>query len=150
MAPRLPDDISLDLGALLEPLSVAMHASHRAALPAGATVLVFGAGAVGLLAAAVSKGAGARRVLIADINGDRIDFAVRHGFADAGILVPLGRPQTIDDKLAYARGVADQVKATEVDGEAVGEVTAVYECTGVETCVQASIYVQSPAPTLTD
>ncbi|KAF1735777.1 Sorbitol dehydrogenase [Beauveria bassiana] len=117
-----------------------MHARDRANLPEGATVLVIGAGAVGLLAAAVSKAANAKTVVIADIQKDRIDFAVQHGFADASVLVPMERPQTIEDKLAYAQKVADMVKTTTVNGEAVGEVSAVYECTGVETCVQASIY----------
>lgn len=141
---KLPPALSLDLGAVLEPLSVAMHARDRANLPEGATVLVIGAGAVGLLAAAVSKAANAKTVVIADIQKDRIDFAVQHGFADASVLVPMERPQTIEDKLAYAQKVADMVKTTTVNGETVGEVSVVYECTGVETCVQASIYATKP------
>ncbi|KAH7176701.1 chaperonin 10-like protein [Dactylonectria macrodidyma] len=141
---KLPDNVSLDLGALAEPLSVAWHARDRAALPAGSTVLILGAGAVGLLAAAVSKADGAKTVIIADILKDRIDFAVANGFADASVLVPMERPQTIEDKLAYAQKVAASVRDTVVHGEAVGEVTAVYECTGVETCVQAAIYATKP------
>ena len=119
-----------------------MHARDRAALPEGSTILVLGAGAVGLLAAAVSKADKAKSVIIADINQDRVDFAVSRGFADAGVIVPMERPQSIDDKLAYARKVAELVKNTQVKGEAVGEVSAVYECTGVETCVQSAIYVR--------
>ncbi|KPM39289.1 hypothetical protein AK830_g7276 [Neonectria ditissima] len=141
---KLPDNVSLDLGALAEPLSVAWHARDRAALPKGSTVLVLGAGAVGLLAAAVSKADGAKTVIIADILKDRIDFAVANGFADASVLVPMERPQTIEDKLAYAQKVAAAVRETQVGGEAVGEVTAVYECTGVETCVQTAIYATKP------
>ncbi|CAM1501585.1 Fc.00g035690.m01.CDS01 [Cosmosporella sp. VM-42] len=141
---KLPDNVSLDAGALAEPLSVAMHARDRAALPEGSTILVLGAGAVGLLAAAVSKAANAKAVIIADILKDRVDFAVKNGFADAGVLVPMERPQTIEDKLAYARNVADLVKKTEIRGGAIGEVSAVYECTGVETCVQSAIYATKP------
>jgi len=141
---KLPDAISLDLGALIEPLSVALHARDRAALPEGSTVLVFGAGAVGLLAAAVSKAAGAKTVVIADIQKERVDFAVAHGFADVSVVVPMARPQTIEDKLAYAKDVAESVKGTEVGGQAIGEVSAVYECTGVETCLQSSIYATKP------
>lgn len=118
-----------------------MHGRDRANLPAGSTVLVFGAGAVGLLAGAVSKAAGAKTVVIADIQKDRVDFAVANGFADAAVVVPMGRPQTIEDKLEYAQTVADAIKAVEIDGKPVGELSAVYECTGVETCLQASIYV---------
>lgn len=140
---RLPAAISLDQGALIEPLSVALHARDRAALPAGATVLVLGAGAVGLLSAAVCKAGGARAVVIADIQSDRVDFAVAHAFADAGFVVPMDRPQSIEDKLSYAEAVAAVARETRVAGAAVEHFSAVFECTGVETCVQSAIYVSS-------
>lgn len=140
---RLPDDLSLELGALTEPLSVALHASDRANLPEGSTVLVFGAGAVGLLCSAVSKVVSKARVVIADIQEDRVNFAVENGFADAGVVVPMKRPETVAEKLEFAKEVAELVKATRLGGgqEAIGEVTGTYECTGVESCLQASIYV---------
>ena len=144
---RLPDVVPLELGALAEPLAVALHASDRARLPEGATVLVFGAGAVGLLCAAVSKAVTKATVVIADIQEDRVRFAVDNGFADAAVVVPMKqpRPATVDEKLASAREVADMVKAaTTVGGKAVGEVVGTYECTGVESCLQASIYVSPP------
>ena len=151
---RLPPSVSLDLGALSEPLSVALHASDRANVPQNSTILVFGAGAVGLLCAAVSKVVDkAAKVVIADIQADRVNFAVQNGFADAGVVVPMPakRPETIEEKLAFAKEVADLVKGTRVkstiSGEPetreslVGDVTATYECTGVESCLQSAIYV---------
>ncbi|KAI9904426.1 hypothetical protein N3K66_000955 [Trichothecium roseum] len=141
---KLPEKLSLDQGALIEPLSVAMHASDRAALPAGSTVLVLGAGAVGLLCAAMAKATGAATVVIADIQGDRVDFALANGFADAGVRVPMARPATTEAKLEYAREVAASVKGTDVKGGVVGEVDAVFECTGVETCLQTAIYATKP------
>lgn len=137
---RLPDTVSQELGAILEPLSVAIHASRRAALKEGSTVLVFGAGAVGLLCAAMCKISGVKTVIIADIQGDRLDFAVQNKFADAKVLVPMKRFEAIDDKLNFAKEVADLVKDA---SSGVGEVDAVFECTGVESCLQASIYVSS-------
>lgn len=134
---RLPSNLSLELGAILEPLSVAIHGSRRAALPKGKTVLIFGAGAVGLLCAAMCKVTGAKNIVIADIQPDRLDFALQNKFADSKLLVPMKRPQSIEDKLAFAKEVAELVK--EASGE--GEVDAVFECTGVESCLQASIYV---------
>jgi L-iditol 2-dehydrogenase len=117
-----------------------MHARDRACLPENSTVLIFGAGAVGLLCAAVSKAAKARGVIIADIQEDRLRFAVENGFADASIVVPRKSPATIDESLAFAKEVADLVKAVTVNGHS-GEVDATYECTGVESCLQSSIYV---------
>jgi L-iditol 2-dehydrogenase len=134
---RLPSNVSLELGAILEPLGVAIHGSRRAALKSGSTVLVFGAGAVGLLCATMAKVSGAKTVIIADIQADRVDFAVQNKFADTKIVVPMKRPQSIEDKLSFAKEVAEIVKG--VSG--VGEVDAVFECTGVESCLQAAIYV---------
>lgn len=140
---RLPSSVSLELGALVEPLSVALHAAERAKLSAGATVLVFGAGTVGLACAAISKVVSASRVVIADIREERVRFAVAHGFADAAIVVPVKRPGTVEARLEFAREVAEMVKSTTYAGsdQLVGEVSATYECTGVEACLQAAIYV---------
>jgi L-iditol 2-dehydrogenase len=125
------------LGAILEPLGVAIHGSRRAALKPGSTVLIFGAGAVGLLCAAMCKVLCARQVIIADIQSDRMDFAVENKFADAKIVVPMKRPQAIEENLAFAKEVAELVKGA----SGSGEVDAVFECTGVESCLQAAIYV---------
>jgi L-iditol 2-dehydrogenase len=137
----LPADVSLELGAILEPLGVAIHGSRRANLKPGSTVLVFGAGAVGLLCAAMCKMSGAKQVIIADIQSERVTFAVQNNFADAQIVVPMKRPQAIEEKLVFAREVAEIVKTT----SATGEVDAVFECTGVESCLQAAIYVMYPS-----
>jgi L-iditol 2-dehydrogenase len=137
----LPSSVSLDLGAILEPLGVAIHGSRRAALKLGSAVLIFGAGAVGLLCAAMAKVCGAKTVIIADIQAERLDFAVQNKFADAKIVVPMKRPQSIEDKLSFAKEVAEMAKAA----SGVGEVDAVFECTGVESCLQAAIYVSANA-----
>lgn len=145
MAIRLPDDMSLDLGALLEPLGVAIQASKRAQLAPGSTVLVFGAGAVGLLVAAMAKISGAGTVVIADIDAGRVQFAVDNKFAHRNFTVPMKRGSAIEEQLDIAKEVAAEIaKMTKDSGEEVGEVDAVFECTGVPSCVQASIFV-SPA-----
>jgi L-iditol 2-dehydrogenase len=118
-----------------------MHAKGRANLQAGSTVLILGAGAVGLLCAYAAKVAGAKSVVIADIQEDRVNFAVQNGFADAAVVVPMARPQTIEDKLAYAKDLAAKITATEVNGAPIGEATVTFECTGVESCMQTAIYV---------
>jgi L-iditol 2-dehydrogenase len=141
---RLPDTMSLSLGALLEPLSVAIQASKRASLAPGSTVLVFGAGAVGLLVAAMAKISGAGTVVIADIDAGRVQFAVENKFAHKNYTVPMKRGNTIDEQLEIAKEVAAEVgKITKESGGEIGEVDAVFECTGVPSCVQASIFVCS-------
>ncbi|KAK3633830.1 hypothetical protein LTR56_015621 [Elasticomyces elasticus] len=133
---KLPEDVSLDVGALLEPLGVALHAFRRSQVLQGATVLVFGAGAVGLLCAAVAKLKGASKVIIADIDAGRLEFAVKNGFAHSSYTVPMRRGKDIDESLAIAKETAGEIGKV----DSVGEVDTVFECTGVPSCVQAAIY----------
>ncbi|KAL3420267.1 alcohol dehydrogenase GroES-like domain-containing protein [Phlyctema vagabunda] len=137
---KLPDSVPLEMGAILEPLGVAMHAARRANLPAKSKVLVFGAGAVGLLCAATAKVNGASEVIIADIQADRVDFAIANKFADSSVVVPMKRCASIEEKLEFAKEVAALVANT----NGTGEVDAVFECTGVESCLQAAIYSTRP------
>lgn len=137
---KLPEEVDLDVGALLEPLGVALHAFRRSQMQKGATVLIFGAGAVGLLCAAVAKVKGAGKVVIADIDAGRLEFAVKHGFAHSSYTVPMRRGKDTDEALMIAKETADAIGR--VDG--IGEVDTVFECTGVPSCVQASIYATRP------
>ncbi|KAG4442683.1 hypothetical protein IFR05_001790 [Cadophora sp. M221] len=137
---KLPSNVSLSMGAILEPLGVAIHGCRRASLAKNSTVLIFGAGAVGLLCAAMCKVYGAKTVIIADIQAERVEFAIQNKFADQKVVVPMKRPQAIEEKLAFAKEVAELVKS-QVGGS---EVDAVFECTGVESCLQAAIYSTRP------
>ncbi|OQU97217.1 Alcohol dehydrogenase GroES-like domain-containing protein [Cladophialophora immunda] len=74
---RLPDCLTFDDGALLEPLSVACHAVRRAGVTPASTCLVFGAGAVGLLCAAVARSKGCARIVMCDIDKRRVNFALQ-------------------------------------------------------------------------
>ncbi|CAD0058628.1 unnamed protein product [Aureobasidium pullulans] len=142
---KLPEGMSMELGALLEPLGVAIHAYRRSLMQPGQTALVFGAGAVGLLAAAVAKTKKAKTIIIADIDAGRVDFAVKNGFAHHGFVVPMKRGKDTDENLAIARETADGIaKVTDDAGSAIGEVDVVFECTGVPTCVQSGIYATKP------
>lgn len=143
---KLPEGMSMELGALLEPLGVAIHAHRRSLIKEGMTALVFGAGAVGLLAAAVAKTKGAKTVVIADIDQGRVDFAVKNGFAHRGFTVPMKRGKDTEENLAISRETADSLIKVESEHGPVGEADVVFECTGVPSCVQAGIYVSTPSP----
>ncbi|KAL1953778.1 hypothetical protein VTO42DRAFT_2275 [Malbranchea cinnamomea] len=143
---KLPENVSLEEGALLEPMSVAIHAVRRSKIPAGSTCLVLGAGAVGLLTAAMLVAHGAETVVISDIDARRVSFAVDNGFADRGVVMPRRSGSTVDEKLEIARDAASLMgqqchRGTETP---IGEFDAVFECTGVEPCMQAAIYASRP------
>jgi threonine 3-dehydrogenase len=70
----LPDEISDDIGAILDPLGNAVHTALSFDL-VGEDILITGAGPIGIMAAAVARHAGARNVVITDINQARLDLA---------------------------------------------------------------------------
>ncbi|MDP8922860.1 MAG: alcohol dehydrogenase catalytic domain-containing protein, partial [Chloroflexota bacterium] len=72
---RLPEHVSLDEGALLEPLSVGIHACRRAGVQMGSRILVMGAGPVGLSTLLAARAAGAATVVVADVRGWRLQLA---------------------------------------------------------------------------
>ena len=72
----LPDEISDDIGAILDPLGNAVHTALSFDL-VGEDVLVTGAGPIGIMAAAVARHVGARNVVITDVNPDRLALAAR-------------------------------------------------------------------------
>jgi L-iditol 2-dehydrogenase len=88
----LPDAVSYELASLAEPLSVLIHASRRCSLQPRQSVMVFGVGAIGLLACALAKHRGASRVVAVDINQARLEFAKNEGFADEIYCLPLPAP----------------------------------------------------------
>lgn len=137
----------MDLGAILEPLSVAIHAARRSQVAPKSTTMVFGAGEMGLLCAAMAKASGSNHVTIASMDKRRVDFATQNKFAHAGFLIPINRGQTIEEKLQIAKvtaALAAQVQGSQ--GHPVGQVDVVFECTGGELCLQAGIYVRSQFP----
>jgi L-iditol 2-dehydrogenase len=80
MVLKLPDNMSLDEAALIEPVSVAVHALSRADSVEGLNVLVLGAGTIGNLVAQVARASGARNVMITDVNEYKLEKARACGF----------------------------------------------------------------------
>nr|CAD7394207.1 unnamed protein product [Timema cristinae] len=76
---KLPDNVSMEEGALLEPLSVGVHACRRAGVSLGAKVLITGAGPIGLVSLITAKAMGASTILITDIVQHRLDIAKKLG-----------------------------------------------------------------------
>jgi L-iditol 2-dehydrogenase len=75
----VPDGMSDDAAALVEPLSVAIWAHRTARLGAGSTVLVAGAGPVGLLVTQVAAALGATEIIVSDVDASRLELARSFG-----------------------------------------------------------------------
>ncbi|KAB0794632.1 hypothetical protein PPYR_11471 [Photinus pyralis] len=72
---KLPEEVSQEEGAMLEPLAIALHACRRGNVRQGSVVLIIGAGPVGLLTLAMSKAYGATKVIVTDVSKWRLDKA---------------------------------------------------------------------------
>jgi (R,R)-butanediol dehydrogenase / meso-butanediol dehydrogenase / diacetyl reductase len=72
---KLPDGMSARIGALIEPLAVAVHGVARANLQNVELAVVLGAGPIGLLTALVAQARGIPRVIISDVLPSRKEFA---------------------------------------------------------------------------
>ncbi len=76
---RIPADMPLEFGALVEPVAVACHDVSRSRLAAGEDVLIIGGGPIGMLIAMVAAEAGAN-VILSEVSEQRLEFARSRGF----------------------------------------------------------------------
>lgn len=107
----LPHSASLADGAIVEPLAIALHGVNMAAMPAGAKVLILGAGPIGLAVAFWARRMGAARVIVQDIAEHQKDRALSMGAT--GFFVDREDPVAASDR---ALG---------------GKADIVFECVGV-------------------
>jgi len=79
---KLPEGMSLDYGAMVEPAAVGAHSTSRAGDLTDKNVVVTGAGAIGNLVAQFAMARGAKKVLITDISDLRLDIAKKCGIVN--------------------------------------------------------------------
>jgi L-iditol 2-dehydrogenase len=75
----VPDALSDDAAALLEPLSVGVWACRKGRVTAGSRVLITGAGPIGLVSVQTALAFGATEVVVSDVNPGRLDLAEELG-----------------------------------------------------------------------
>jgi len=98
----LPDDVSDDIGSILDPLGNATHTALAFDL-VGEDVLITGAGPVGLMATAIARHVGARYIVATDINDFRLALADKMG-ADRAVHVEQTPLETIEHELGMVEG----------------------------------------------
>ena len=79
MCYKIPDHISFEEAAMLEPMAVGTQAVRRGRISMGDKVLIAGAGPVGFLTMLIAKAAGATQIGMTDINENRLQFAKDYG-----------------------------------------------------------------------
>lgn len=123
---KLPENMSLEEGALIEPTAVAVHITRQAAIKPGDSVVVFGAGPVGLLCCAVAKAYGAKKIVTVDINEQRLEFAMKYAATN---------------KFSSARVSAEEnAKNLIKDCDLGAGADVIIDASGAEPCIQTAIH----------
>jgi L-iditol 2-dehydrogenase len=121
----VPDSISDDAAALLEPLSVAVWACRKARVTAGSRVLVTGAGAIGLVTVQTALAFGATEVTVSDVNPARLALARELGATtvldarEAGPDALARRPDVLIECSGNAQATVAGLRALDLAGRAV-------------------------------
>lgn len=117
MVHKLPDNVSFEEAALVEPTAVAMHAVRQSKLKVGDSAAVFGVGPIGLLTILAAKSAGASKVYAIDVSDERLKLAEKLGAIAINSL---------------------KLNATEII-QAAGGVHVAYEAAGVQPTLSSAV-----------
>ncbi|OCT47938.1 putative D-xylulose reductase A [Cladophialophora carrionii] len=128
---KLPPGVSLQEGVLAEPLAVAAHAVRMIGLRPGQSLVIFGAGTIGLVCGAVARIFGAKKIVSVDLLDHKLEFA--KGFSKSRTFKP---DLTASPEENAARLIRENELGLGAD--------AVIEATGAETSVITAIHVLRP------
>ena len=129
----LPDSLSLEQGALIEPLGVAVHLVRQADISPGESVVIFGAGPVGLLCCAVAKAFGAEKVIAVDIQSSRLDVA--------------GKFEATSTFLPGAVSASENAVRLKIEDNLGDGADVVIEASGAEASINTGIHILRPGGT---
>ncbi|TXT11210.1 hypothetical protein VHUM_01961 [Vanrija humicola] len=130
---KLPDNVSFEEGSMVEPLSVALAGLEAVNVKLADTVLICGAGPIGLMSLLSAHAAGCYPIVITDLVENRLEFAKK--------LVPTVRTFLIE------RDAEPKATGEKIQELAATPLKVAIECTGFESSITTAIYVsngQSP------
>ena len=121
----VPDTMSDDAAALLEPLSVGIWACRKGRVTAGSRVLITGAGPIGLVSVQTALAFGATSVVVSDVNPSRLQLALDLGATEvvdarsASVLDLSRPPEVLLECSGFPPAIAEGVRALDRAGRAV-------------------------------
>ncbi|KAF2893446.1 hypothetical protein ILUMI_12731 [Ignelater luminosus] len=118
---KLPDHVSLEEGALLEPFSVAVHACKKGGVTADSVVLIMGAGPVGLCTVIATRAYGATKIIVVDLVEFRLQQALSFGADYILKINPTDSEREIIKRILEVLGEEPNISI---------------DCTGLESCVR--------------
>ncbi|QGQ48627.1 zinc-binding dehydrogenase [Metabacillus sediminilitoris] len=136
---KIPETLSDDHAALAEPVAVGIHTVRRSNMKVGDTVVVLGAGPIGLLIALTAKIAGADKIYISDISPYRLGKAEELGF----IALNGNEVDVVKEVMEATNGVGADV-VFEVAGNNLTANQMIHACRTQGQIVVVSVYKQPP------
>ena len=111
----LPDGVSFESGAMIEPAAVCLHAIRKASVDKDTRVLIYGAGTIGMLCGMWARAKGAARVFFSEPNKERVALAEKAGFTPYD-----GTPvDTVIEASGVAVALADAIERCVAHGKIV-------------------------------
>ncbi|CAK9786460.1 sorbitol dehydrogenase [Cutaneotrichosporon oleaginosum] len=139
----IPDSVSDEDGAMMEPLSVAVHSvSKLAKCKSGDNVVIFGAGPVGLLCMAVAKALGAARVVAVDIQQERLDFAKSYAATD--VFLPPKKNEGESTEAYAERAAAELLKELDIPALGSRALNICIDASGAAVCIATGLHLLRP------
>ncbi|KAK3881330.1 hypothetical protein Pcinc_014224 [Petrolisthes cinctipes] len=127
---KLPDNVTDEEGAMMEPLAVAVHACRRAEIKFGCSVLITGAGPIGLLCLVAAKAMGATKIIVTDIKANRLVLAKKLGASNTLVVDSQGSQAKEDaKKVREELGLAPDIT---------------FECSGTTSGMTLALYATIP------
>ncbi|MDR1406423.1 MAG: galactitol-1-phosphate 5-dehydrogenase [Tannerella sp.] len=98
---RIPDSVTFEQAAMVEPAAVATHAVRLSGIQAGDSAVVIGSGMIGTFIVSMLKASGATPVIAVDVDEEKLRMAARYG---AGVTVRSGHQPVADTVRACTKG----------------------------------------------
>ena len=126
---KLPVGMSLEEGAIVEPTAVAVHMNRLAHVGLGQKIVIFGAGGIGLLCAAVARASGAQQIFLVDTVAWKLEFAQK--FVPGCETHATERGVSVEENVKHLMERFDLQTGSDV----------VFETTGAGVCIHTGLYL---------
>jgi L-iditol 2-dehydrogenase len=139
---RIPPNLTVEHGALCEPLSVAIHACKRAEVNEKSSTLILGCGPIGLLVLSTAYALGIRKIVIADYNSSRLEFAKSLVSCETiALQVQNYVSNVIHHNNSLLQGLCP-IEVASLTHTLIGEMpSVVFDCAGFESSMQTALTV---------
>ncbi len=133
---RVPTNMTIEEGAMVEPLAVGMHAAERGSVKAGDSVVILGCGTIGLMTLQAARLSGAIKIIAVDTVKERLELAKQLGATD---IINASTLDTIERVKMFTDGAG-----VDVAFECAGNEETVIQCLQITKSGGVAVLVGAP------